>query len=65
MNNHKTVVKVLAEETIETLNKSVDWLINDVPASGDDYDAIHREVVKRVVSLMLDNLNEVKTYKSL
>ncbi len=50
------VASGVADVTLELMEDSVDWQIAEWEASGDTYDAIHREVIEMAVSKMYEEL---------
>ena len=50
------VASGVADVTLELMEDSVDWQIAEWEASGDTYDAIHREVIEIAVSKMYEEL---------
>ena len=50
------VASGVADVTLELMEDSVDWQIAEFEASGDTYDAIHREVIEMAVSKMYEEL---------
>ena len=46
----------IASVTLELMEDSVDWQLEDFPQDGDNYDAIHSEVMLQAVTIMLAEL---------
>lgn len=47
----------IAEVTKELMYDSIDWQLEDYPQDGDDYNAIHSHVMRRVIEIMYHELN--------
>lgn len=56
--NINEVASGVADMTIEILNDSIDWQISGIEQIGDDYRAIHTQVLRRTIEIMYDNLSE-------
>ena len=55
MKNQKelnTIAKGIADITLELMEDSVDWQLEDFPQDGDDYDAIHSAVMTKAIEYM-------------
>jgi len=48
----------IADVTLELMNDSIDWQLEDFDQNGDEYNAIHSEVMALAVSKMYDQLNK-------
>ena len=46
------IARGVADVTRELMEDSVDWQLADIPHDGDDYSAIHREVLFRAIEIM-------------
>lgn len=46
------IARGVADVTKELMEDSVDWQLADFPHDGDDYSAIHREVLFRAIEIM-------------
>ena len=46
------IARGVADVTKELMEDSVDWQLADFPQDGDDYSAIHREVLFRAIEIM-------------
>ena len=42
----------IAGITLDLMEDSVDWQLEDFPQDGDDYDAIHSAVMKKAIEYM-------------
>ena len=42
----------IASVTLELMEDSVDWQLEDFPQDGDNYDAIHTAVMKKAIEYM-------------
>ena len=42
----------IAGVTLELMEDSVDWQLEDFPQDGDNYDAIHSAVMKKAIEYM-------------
>ena len=49
INDYATQV---ADVTLELMEDTVDWVISDHPTSGDEYDAVHAEVMFHAIEKM-------------
>lgn len=49
------VAQSIASTTTELLHDTVHWQIESVSAEGDEYDAIHAEVMRRAIQIMHDD----------
>ena len=57
------VAQSIASTTTELLHDTVHWQIESVSADGDEYDAIHAEVMRRAIQIMHDDIAPlIKTY---
>ena len=61
LNNMETIDKTTAIDeiamgiagiTLELMEDSVDWQLEDFPQDGDDYDAIHSAVMNKAIEYM-------------
>jgi hypothetical protein len=50
------IAQGVADVTLELMNDSVDWQIADYEADGDEYSAIHAQVVQMAVSKMYEEI---------
>ena len=46
----------IASVTLELMEDSVDWQLEDFPQDGEEYGAIHSEVMLQAVTIMLAEL---------
>ena len=46
----------IASVTLELMEDSVDWQLEDFPQDGEEYSAIHSEVMLQAVTIMLAEL---------
>jgi hypothetical protein len=42
----------IAGVTLELMEDSIDWQLEDFPQDGDNYDAIHSAVMKKAIEIM-------------
>ena len=57
------VAQNIASTTTELLYDTVHWQIGSISAEGDEYDAIHAEVMRRAIQIMHDDIAPlIKTY---
>lgn len=57
------VAQNIASTTTELLYDTVHWQIGSISAEGDEYDAIHAEVMRRAIQIMHDEIAPlIKTY---
>jgi len=55
MNQNKKIQEIadnVASITLELMNDSIDWQLENYSADGDDYDAIHAETMQRAIEIM-------------
>ena len=50
--NIDEISQSVAEVTIDLLADSIDWRISDYLAEGDEYNAIHQQVMQRAIEIM-------------
>ena len=50
------IAQGIADVTLELMNDSVDWQISDYEVDGDEYYAIHAQVVQMAVSKMYEEV---------
>ncbi len=50
--NIEEISQSVAEVTIDLLADSIDWRISDYLAEGDEYNAIHQQVMQRAIEIM-------------
>jgi hypothetical protein len=50
------IAQGVADVTLELMNSSVDWQIADYKADGDEYYAIHAQVIQMAVSKMYEQV---------
>lgn len=53
----KEVALNLVENTIDEISKSIGWTLSVTVLEGDDYDAIHSAIFKKVVEIMNNRYN--------
>jgi hypothetical protein len=46
------IAQGVADVTMELMYDSVDWQLGDYPADGDEYNAIHQQVMQRAIEIM-------------
>ena len=49
-------VTQIAEVMMQSLYKTCDWQLSDFEADGDDYNAIHSELMRRVIAEMVKEI---------
>tara|TARA_R110002050_G_scaffold211170_1_gene347284 strand:- start:124 stop:315 length:192 start_codon:yes stop_codon:yes gene_type:complete len=49
------IAEGIADVTMELMYDSIDWQLGDYPADGDDYNAIHSEVMRLAIAKMYKN----------
>ena len=49
-------VTQIAEVMMQSLYKTCDWQLSHLDEDGDDYDAIHAEVMRRVIAEMVKEI---------
>ena len=55
MSNKRNLYEIaesVADITLELMVDSIDWQLGDYPADGDDYNAIHSQVMQRAIEIM-------------
>ena len=55
MSNKRNLYEIaesVAEITIELMADSIDWQLSEYPANGDEYNAIHSQVMQRAIEIM-------------
>ena len=55
MNQNKKIQEIadnVASITLELMNDSIDWQLENYSADGDDYNAIHAETMQRAIEIM-------------
>jgi hypothetical protein len=52
------IAQGVADVTLELMNDSVDWQIADLPVEGDEYYAIHAQVIQIAISKMYKQVNK-------
>ncbi len=50
--NIDEISQSVAEVAIDLLADSIDWRISDYLAEGDEYNAIHQQVMQRAIEIM-------------
>lgn len=50
------IAQGVADVTLELMNDSVDWQIADYEADGDEYSAIHTQVIQMAISKMYEEI---------
>jgi hypothetical protein len=58
--NMQITVNRIAKEITPKLHSACDWQLAEAPLDGDEYNAIHTELMHRVVSKIYDQLNKTK-----
>ena len=53
----KEVALNLVENTVDEISKSIGWTLSVTVLEGDDYDAIHSAIFKKVVEIMNNRYN--------
>jgi len=51
------IAQGVADVTLELMNNSVDWQLGDFPHDGDEYSAIHAQVIQMAISKMYKEVN--------
>ena len=51
-NKLEEIAQGVADVTLELMEDSVDWQLADFPQDGDEYSAIHSEVMLRAIEKM-------------
>jgi hypothetical protein len=46
------IAQGIADVTRELMEDSIDWQLADFPQDGDEYGAIHREVMSKAIEIM-------------
>ena len=46
------IAQGIADVTRELMEDSIDWQLADFPQDGDEYSAIHREVMSKAIEIM-------------
>tara|TARA_R100001510_G_C7586200_1_gene157456 strand:+ start:485 stop:670 length:186 start_codon:yes stop_codon:yes gene_type:complete len=46
------IAQGIADVTMELMEDSIDWQLADFPQDGDEYSAIHREVMSKAIEIM-------------
>lgn len=46
------IAEGIASVTLELMEDSIDWQLEDFPQDGDNYDAIHTAVMKKAIEIM-------------
>jgi len=52
------IAQGVADVTLELMNDSVDWQLADYEADGDEYYAIHAQVIQMAISKMYKQVNK-------
>ena len=55
MSNKRNLYEIaesVADITLELMEDSIDWQLSDYPADGDEYNAIHSQVMQRAIEIM-------------
>jgi thiamine biosynthesis protein ThiC len=55
MSNKRNLYEIaesVADITLELMEDSIDWQLGDYPADGDDYNAIHSQVMQSAIEIM-------------
>ena len=55
MSNKRNLYEIaesVADITLELMEDSIDWQLGDYPADGDEYNAIHSQVMQRAIEIM-------------
>ena len=56
------IAEGIADVTLELMEDSIDWQLEDFPQDGDNYDAIHSDVMKKAIEIMyLQTKNDSET----
>ncbi len=56
------IAEGIADVTMELMEDSIDWQLEDFPQDGDNYDAIHATVMKKAIEIMyLQTKNDSET----
>ena len=50
------IAQGVADITKELMYDSIDWQLSDFEADGDDYNAIHAEVLQMTIKIMYKNI---------
>ena len=57
------IAEGIAGVTMELMNDSIDWQLEDFEQDGDDYDAIHADVMFRAIEKMWLEIKPIKYNK--
>ena len=55
------IAQGVADITEELMEDSIDWQLEDFPQDGDEYGAIHAEVLQMTIKIMYKNITS-RTY---
>ena len=55
------IAQGVADVTMELMYDSIDWQLEDFEQDGDDYNAIHAEVLQMTIKIMYKNITS-RTY---
>ena len=55
------IAQGVADVTMELMYDSIDWQLEDFEQDGDDYNAIHAEVLQMTIEIMYKNITS-RTY---
>ena len=56
------IAEGIASVTLEIMEDSIDWQLEDFPQDGDNYDAIHDAIMKKAIEIMyLQTKNDSET----
>lgn len=61
MKNQKelnTIAQGIADITLELMQGSIDWQLEDFQQEGDEYNAIHSAVMKKAIEIMYKGSSE-------
>ena len=61
MKNQKelnTIAQGIADITLELMQDSIDWQLEDFQQEGDEYNAIHSAVMKKAIEIMYEGSSE-------
>lgn len=59
------IAEDIAGITLELMDHSIDWQLDDYPQDGEEYEIIHQNVLKSAINKMHDSIAGYKTYTSI
>lgn len=57
--NISEVARSIADVSLELIYDTVDWQLTELEADGDDYVAIHAEVMQRAIEIMFNETRKI------